>query len=226
MPDPVQQIGSVKTRLRPYLVDYSVSFALLMLAIYAGTELLSPIRFDREKIEVWALDGQIQVRGMYHYQNRFPFPVSFSFGLPFPIDDHHPLPAVVSVSEVSPCGIPLQGISIRNYHHDSLFRLWFAPRQEKWVRVDYVQGAREETGRYILLTTRKWKHALDSGEYILHLGPGLELDSSNYPLHAAHSESGNVYAFHRSQFYPDGDWLFVWRHVDSLRTSASGGTFP
>jgi hypothetical protein len=226
VPGHAPQIGSVKNRSRTRFVDYGISFALLTLAIYVGTDLFSPIRFDRERIEVWAQDGQIQVRGIYHYQNRFPFPVSFSFGLPFPVDERYPLPPIFSVSEVRPDGTPFQDIAIRKYHHESLFRLWFAPYQEKWVRVDYVQGAQEENARYILLTTRKWRHSLDSGVYILHLGPGLELDTSNYPLEAAHSESGNDYAFHRSQFFPDRDWLFAWRRAHSLRASASRGTPP
>lgn len=207
-------------------VDCGLSFALLILAIYVGTDLFSPIRFDRERIDVWVSDGQLQVTGLYHYVNRFPLPVSFSLALPFPVDQHHPLPRMFSVSEVSAGGTLLRDIPARTYHHDTLFRLWFAPHQEKWVRVDYIQGAKEGNGRYILLTTRKWKHPLGSGEYVLHLGPGLELDSSNYLLHMADSERGKVYAFHRSQFFPDRDWIFAWRRADSLRASASEGILP
>jgi len=48
----------------------------------------------------WVTGGQIQVRGLYHYRNRFPLPLSFSLALPFPADAGHPTPSLFTISEV------------------------------------------------------------------------------------------------------------------------------
>jgi hypothetical protein len=202
-------------------MDLLLAFVLIALAFYLGSNVFSPVRFDREKIEVWVADGQIQVRGLYHYRNRFPLPLSFSMGLPFPVDDAHKTPSTFSISEVLADGSTAKEIAPRNYHGDIVFRLWFAPKQEKWLRVDYVQGVLRPSGRYILLTTRKWNRPLELGEYVLHLNKGSELAASNYTLHWELEGRQGRYSFVRSNFYPGEDWNFSWRTTTPLVTSAN-----
>ena len=192
---------------------------LALFALYLGSNLFSPVRFDREKIEIWATDGQIQVRGLYHYRNRFPFPLTFSLGLPFPVDAAHPAPGAYSIAEITAGGADAQEIIPRNYRGDVVFRLWFAPRQEKWIRVDYVQQFLRSEGRYILLTTRQWNRPLDFGEYILHLNDNSELAASNYELRTELGEQEPSYSFQRRNFYPSEDWSFSWRTRPTLIAS-------
>jgi len=199
--------------------DLLLAFVLIILAFHLGSNAFSPVRFDREKIEVWVAGGQIQVRGLYHYRNRFPLPLSFSLGLPFPVDDGHKTPLIFSISEVLADGSTSKEIAPRNYHGDVVFRLWFAPRQEKWIRVDYVQGALQPNGRYILLTTSKWNRPLERGKYILYLSNGSELAASNYPLQLEARDQQHQYSFVRSNFYPGEDWNFSWRMTAPLITS-------
>jgi hypothetical protein len=200
-------------------VDLLLASVLAIFSFYFGSNVFSPVRFDQEKIEVWAADGQIQVRGLYHYRNRFPLPVSFSLGLPFPVDDAHKTPSIFSISEVSADGLTSEVIAPRSYHGDVVFRLCFAPRQEKWIRVDYVQDALQPSGRYILLTTRKWNRPLDRGEYILHLTDGSELAASNYALQAVSASQSRQFSFTRSNFLPGEDWNFSWRTKPPLIAS-------
>lgn len=199
-------------------VDLFLVLVLVLFAFYLGSNVFSPVRFDREKIEVWVTEGQIQVCGLYHYRNRFPLPLSFSLGLPFPVDGAHQTPSIFSVAEVLADGETSQGIAPRNYHGNVVFRLWFAPKQEKWIRVDYAQSALQPSGRYILLTTRKWNRPLDRGEYILHLCDGCELAASNYSLQQE-ADQPRRYFFTRSTFYPDADWEFSWRSSTPLIAS-------
>jgi hypothetical protein len=200
-------------------VDLFSTFVLTILALYLGSNVFSPVRFDREKIEVWALHGQIQVRGLYHYRNLFPLPLSFSLGLPFPVDEGHKPPSIFSISEVLADGSTSKEIAPRNYHGNVVFRLWFTPKQEKWIRVDYVQDVLQPNGRYILLTTRKWNRPLDRGEYILHLRDDSGLASSNYNLHLELGGQQRRYSFARSNFYPSADWEFSWRPSSPLIAS-------
>jgi len=190
-------------------IDLVSALILISLAAFFGTDLFSAVCFDQEKIEVWAVEGQIQVRGLYRYQNRTIFPVSFALGLPFPVDPDHPAPSTYSVTETYATGAR-KAVSVRTYHGSNVFRLFFWPQQAKWIEVYYVQGARTEGGRYILKTTREWKRPLDRGEYILHLGDGLDLSSSNYPLVKGSVANRSSYAFSRTDFYPDEDWEFSW----------------
>jgi hypothetical protein len=190
--------------------DLLLAPILVAIALYFGSNVFSPVRFDREKIEVWAATGQIQVRGLYHYRNRFPLPLSLSLGLPFPVDEEHPTPSIFSISEVSADGSASKEITPRSYHGDVIFRLWFAPKQEKWIRVEYIQRAFRSNGRYILMTTRKWNRPLALGEYILNLRNGSELVASNYTLQPHPEGQQTRYSFVQSDFYPSADWEFSW----------------
>jgi hypothetical protein len=190
-------------------LDLLSALILIMLAAYLGTDIFSAVRFDEEKIEVWAVDGQIQVRGLYRYKNRTILPASLSLGLPFPIDPDHSEPSTFSVNQAHATGTS-QPVSLRTYHGNKVFRLIFWPKQARWIQVDYVQGIDIESGKYILQTTRKWRQAIDHGEYILHLGNGLKLTSSTYQLEQESLDNGNTYFFSRANFYPVEDWEFTW----------------
>jgi hypothetical protein len=197
---------------------------LLAIAFYFGSNVFFPLRFDREKIEISALAGQTQVTGLYHYVNRSVFPASFSFGVPFPTDSEHPRPVEFHLSEVDDQGAFLKLIETRPYHGETVFRLWFWPSGERWIRLDYIQGARVPEARYILLSTRKWGNPLQRGEYILHLGDGLELVSSNYTMTPNTSGNSESYSFVRNDFLPAMDWEFRWR-VKPLQEAPGKGRF-
>jgi len=196
--------------------DLVLALLLTVLAIFLGTNLFSPVRFDKEKIEVWVAEGQIQVRGLYHYRNRTLLPLSFSLGLPFPVDANHLAPSAFSVTEVDAAGEPLAAVNVRSYHGNNVFRLIFWPKQQKWIRLDYSQPILTERGTYILRTTRNWNQALDNGEYIIHLDKGISLASSTYALAQDPLENSGTYSFSRAQFYPGEDWSFTWQRVTDL----------
>jgi len=91
--------------------------------------------------------------------------------------------------------------------------LFFGPKQEKWIQIDYFQQTRTQNGKYILETTRKWNEPLDHGEYILHLGKGLVLASSTYQLDTYSAGDQSTYFFSRARFYPGEDWAFTWKQT-------------
>lgn len=196
-------------------LDLVLALLLALLSIFLGTNLFSPVRFDRERIEVWVAEGQIQVRGLYHYRNRTLLPVSFSLGLPFPVDADHPAPSAFSVAETDN-GEPMASVNVRTYHGGNVFRLIFWPKQQKWIRLDYIQPTLAESGTYILQTTRIWNQPLDNGEYILHLDNGLSLASSTYAIAQNPPGHQNTYSFSRAHFYPGEDWNFTWQRVADI----------
>ena len=207
---------------RPHSVgahDLAVVCLLALLALYAGTNVFSPVRFDQEKIDVYAANGQIHVQGLYHYRNRLPLPVTFSLGLPFPVDAEHAVPFTYSVAEINRDGQTIREIATRNYHGNVVFRLFFLPSSEKWLRVDYLQNVAASNGKYILRTTRAWKQPLAHGEYVLHLGNSTKLTSSNYALQKLSGGCGCSYSFTKEKFFPADDWEFSWKPIAPLVTS-------
>ncbi len=192
--------------------DLLLACVLILLVAY---ELFAKpcVRFDRERIEIWAVPGQIQVTGLYHYRNPLPVPTFITFGLPFPVDASHSRPTTYSITESDAGGAAGAPLLPQVRRDDVRFRVLFRPREEKWVRIDYVQGARVPDGTYLLLTTRAWGRPLDRGDYILHLAAGLELLASNYSL--APCPTSNTFGFSANNFFPDRDWTFRWRALDT-----------
>ena len=190
--------------------DVLLAMALALVAVYLGCNVYPRVRFDRERIEVWATPRQIQVTGLYHYKNTSTVPAFLSLGLPFPVDAEHPRPSMYQISTATEDGRMLKEIDTTEHFGNVRFRVLLRPHEDKWVRVDYVQRTTVSNGTYILLTTRKWRRSLDRGDYILHLGPDLELQSTNYLPDKVGPDS-NTYSFSKINFYPDADWKFAWR---------------
>lgn len=193
---------------------------VLAAAIFLFSGWFTPVRFDRERIDVWAAPGQIQVVGLYHYRNSAPVPTLLTLGVPFPIDAEHPRPQTVLLEEVGLDGRASRSIETRRSGDELRFRLFFRAREEKSVRLMYVQPARVPRGTYILRTTRAWRRPLEHGEYELHLSPRLQFHHSNYAVTASSADS---YSFTRTDFYPDADWRFAWREVPA--GTLAGGIF-
>ncbi len=209
--DRAPQSPFLKLRLK-LSSDLLLACALILLVAY---ELFAKpfVRFDRERIEVWALPGQIQVTGLYHYRNPLPVPTFITLGLPFPVDASHPTPTTFSITESDAGGAVGATVLPQVRRGDVRFRVVFRPAEEKWLRIDYVQGARAPGGTYLLLTTRAWGRPLDRGDYVLHLAPGSMLLASNYAL--AQLPASNTFGFAASNFFPDKDWTFRWRVADA-----------
>ncbi len=201
-----------KLRLPAGKLDLLLSACLVLLVIY-GLAARPLVRFDRERIEVWALAGQIQVSGLYHYRNPLRVPAWVTMGVPFPVDAAHSPPTTFSISHSDRYGSLGAPILPMLRHHRVSFRLLFRGDEEKWLRVDYVQASRVSGGSYILRTTRAWGRPLDRGDYLLHLAPGAALVSSNYSLTPL--AAPNTYGFSAAGFYPDADWNFRWRSEES-----------
>lgn len=182
--------------------DVYLAIVLLVPVFYLSGNTLPGIRFDRERIDVWVFDQQVQVVGRYHYRNDSPWPQALTIGVPFPQGDGSMEPGYFALSETDATGSP--GPVIRTLGRDRKARILFGPREDKWVKVEYIQQAWQGKGRYILTTTLDWKAPLERGEYYLHLARGLELEDSDYPLDEGHS-------FQRSYFSPEHDWRFRWR---------------
>jgi hypothetical protein len=191
--------------------DAWLAGGLIVAGVYFFSGYFTPVRFDRERIEIRVEPDRIIVTGLYHYVNPSRLPAVLSLRVPFPADDEHPSPGVYALSEASADGRVLKQIRSVDRDGKVSFRLIFRPGEGKWVRLSYVQPTRVPNGRYILKTTHAWRRPLAQGEYVIRLPRGLELASSNYPV-ALTPPAGpwRVYGFSATDFLPDRDWEFSW----------------
>lgn len=198
--------------------DLGLALSLLVIAIYFFSGYFTPIRFDRERIEVRVERGLIQVTGLYHYSNSSRLPALLTLAVPFPIDAAHPAPESFSLCEATEGGRSLGEIAPKGWRDEVRFRLVFRPGEGKWIRLDYAQPTRVANGRYLLTTTQAWRRPIGRAEYLLHLPRNSELVFSSYPLGPVFTSGpGKTYSFSRTDFYPTEEWDFAW---DEPRGSA------
>jgi hypothetical protein len=199
--------------------DLWLTIALGGVAVYLLSAAFTPIRFDRERIEVTVEPEAVRVTALYHYINTSILPIPLTLASPFPIDADHPEPTDVTLAESTADGTPLAELIPRWRNTDAIVQLFFWPGEAKWVRLDYVQPTRVPNGRYILVTTQAWGRPMDHADYFLHLPAPLTLAASSYPLQPGPATPREMtYTFSRQDFYPDQDWTFAWT------SPISGGT--
>jgi len=191
--------------------DLWLAASLLIAGTYLFSGRFTPVRFDEERIDVRVEQDLIQVTGLYHYRNQSRLPAVLTLRVPFPVDPEHPRPESFSLSEVNEGGRSVAEVPLSRRGEEVRFRLLFRPGAAKWIRLDYTQPTRVSNGRYLLTTTRAWRHPIDHAVFTLRLSPGFRLGSSNYALAASPpSPRGEDYSFSRTDFYPDQDWQFAW----------------
>ncbi|MGC4117068.1 MAG: hypothetical protein QM765_21405 [Myxococcales bacterium] len=172
--------------------------ALLMIwtaLVHSG--LVPAARFARERIVVRVRPCEIEVDGLYVYENPLPVPWTQGLSVPFPADRRQPRPAAVRASLVSPGAeraLPVLWAS------GPRFDVPLPASGEATVRVRFTQRAPDRHGTYLLTTTRPWGRPLDRGEYVV-IPEGVRI---------AHQSLGEGLAAVRERFFPDADWTFEW----------------
>lgn len=202
--------------------DVWLAVCLAGAGIYFFSGQFTPVRFDQERITVEVERGRLHVTGLYHYHNRSRLPAWLTLGVPFPVDADHPAPDDFFLSEAGEDGRPLTPLPSVRRGDEGRLRLFFRPRERKWIRLDYSQASRVAAGRYLLTTTRAWRRPIADASFALRLPPNFELVSSNYAVTLAEiKRPGRTYTFSRAAFYPEADWEFAWQ--ESRPTVARSG---
>ena len=190
--------------------DLWLAGGLIAAAVYFFSGYFTTVRFERERIEVQVRRGAVRVSGLYEYRNRSWLPAVLTLGVPFPVDQAHPAPTFLLLTEAVQGGEPGL-IPYTSRGGEVRFRLFFRPQEVKRVRLEYEQPARLPNGRYLLTTTRAWRRPIDSASFTLLLPRCYALAASNYPLTAVSAPGPRAaFSFSRGQFDPRHDWEFAW----------------
>ena len=174
----------------------------LTLPFLAG--MLPIVRFTEEQIDIRVYPDHVLMQGIYVYQNPFPLPVVQGLSVPFPVDDEHPTPVQLAVRQLAPKQKNLETRYILGRHR---FNLLFNANEEIHIAVEYRQQAPKRNAKYLLSTTKPWKHPLRKGMYRL-FPQKVIITRSNYTLESGDHDN---FSFQRKHFLPQHDWYFSWK---------------
>ena len=109
--------------------DLWLAGGLIAAAVYFFSGYFTTVRFERERIEVQVGRGAVRVSGLYEYRNRSWLPAVLTLGVPFPVDQAHPAPAFLLLTEAVQGGKPAL-IPYTSRGGEVRFRLFFRPQKE------------------------------------------------------------------------------------------------
>jgi len=187
--------------LKP-LFRFAVPLFLFGILLLFLTGLYPIVLFPEEQIDIEVYPDHVWVKGTYVYKNPFPFPVTQSLIIPFPMDSDHPEPFMLSASVIASHEKPIPLKYLLGVHR---FRLNFAAKEEINVSVKYRQQSSTSTARYILISTKAWRRPLTRALYRI-FPKGVRITSSNYEL----NQSDAFLFFKKEDFMPSKDWIFSW----------------
>lgn len=169
-----------------------------------------PLRFHREHVTVEPSDRRVRVVGVYYFRNESDRPLATAIEYPFPVDRNHMMPFRIRVWEeaeegLTPLGFTRADASVR-------WQMQFAPREERIVRVEYVQEIKRNRAVYIVTTTHAWGRPIELAEFEFRVPAHLEdVELSFEPDHVSVSGDTVVYYMRATDFLPDSDLTVAWR---------------
>ena len=171
---------------------------------------LSPVRFCREYVTVEPSQGSTRVSALYHFRNDSEQRVKQGIRYPFPVDRFHLYPRVVRVWEKN--GDDLRPMGFVHRDRYVLWSMELEPREEKVIRVDYVQEIRRPRAIYIVTTTAEWKRPIELAEFEFRIPAGLDSVSLSFAPDSR-SVAGDtiVYYMKHVDFMPDADLVVTWK---------------
>lgn len=183
--------------------------ALLMILPFISG-LYPIVRFTGERIDIDVFPEHVIVRGYYHYSNPLPFPVRQGLTIPFPVDEDHPEPVLLSVRRAVPSEGELP--VLRTFGTDR-FEAAFSAYEDVTIVVEYRQHSATRDATYLLTTTAPWGRPLERGLYRL-FPMGVDITGSNYALSPL--EDGAM-IFKKEDFMPDKEWGFSWEVREEVK---------
>ena len=174
-----------------------------------AAETLSPIRFFREYVTVEPSQGSTRVSALYYFRNDSDRRVRQGIRYPFPVDRFHLYPKVVRVWEKTGDGLRPMGFVHRDLH--AVWSMELEAREEKVVRVDYIQEIRRPRAVYIVTTTQEWKRPIDVAEFEFRIPSGLDSVRLSFEPDRRTVEGDTIVYYKKfTSFMPDEDLVVTW----------------
>jgi hypothetical protein len=201
---------------RPAICVAASSFVLLALvgcareASTPAAQQAGPIRFLREHVIVRPSEGRTAVTGLYYFRNESDDTTAAAMRYPFPIDRFHIGPLRVRVWEER--NGSFEPIGFASGEYSMTWRMNFKPREEKIIRVEYVQEIKKHHALYIVTTTREWGRPLERAEFEFQVPRSLvDVEPSFEPTRVLERGDTVVYYLEKTEFMPEKDLSITWK---------------
>ena len=190
-----------------------VLFALVSCAREASTPSATqagPVRFFREHVTVRPSEGRTAVTGIYCFRNESDDTTDAVMRYPFPIDRFHIGPFRVRAWEERN-GV-FEPIGFASGEYSMTWRMSMKPREEKVIRVEYVQEIKKHHALYIVTTTREWGRPLERAEFEFRVPRSLlDVEPSFEPTRVLERADTVIYYLEKTEFMPESDLSITWK---------------
>lgn len=159
------------------------------------------IDFYQEKVTMTLYEKEMMVEGNYYMCNLTNGYVSVKIQYPFPVDENHPFPHKIDA-----------GNHVYQKDFSSIyFNLSFNPKEDKLIKIMYSQYHYNKTTKYILSSTQKWGHPIQTAEFIISVPRDWDVHISIDPYKKEMQSDRLIYYILRNQFFPKEDLLINWQ---------------
>lgn len=159
------------------------------------------IKFIGEDIRISIDTNVISVLGSYYFRNDSNQELLAKIFYPFPIDEYHCYPELISVKNFT---------YIKNDSGIDLI-IKFKSSGIETLNIYYQQKLKSNRARYILTTTQHWKMPLQRANFIIDVPNNLEgLKFSYQPDSVRYQDKRKSYYITKKDFMPKQDLIISW----------------
>jgi hypothetical protein len=167
------------------------------------------VRFYREYVTVEPSATRTTVTALYYFRNDSDESTTVGILYPFPIDRNHLYPFQTKVwEERHGCFEPIGFVRAET---DVKWTMSFTPREEKLIKVRYVQEIRKHRAIYIVTTTKLWEQPIEIAEFEFRIPVSFEGVELSFIPDRTESHGDTVVHYKRyTDFFPDEDLTVSW----------------
>ncbi len=214
----VKRLRAARVRLSPV-----VTALALVLLVALTVESQSPRRFSfyREDLEfrivdvetdsLGGLSAALELEGIYSFRHGSEETKTRAIMYPFPRDS---LNGSVEWIEAATLPGPVPAPAAMLDSSCARISCTIQPEQDLLLRIAYRQRMQGGQITYILTTTQGWGVPLEEANFILHVPPGVCVDSTSYVPDYCETNDLGLHCFWRNKsFWPEWDFV-VWYSLE------------
>lgn len=167
------------------------------------------VRFYREYVTVEPSATRTAVTALYYFRNDSDENTTVGIIYPFPIDRNHLYPFQTKVWEER--HDTFEPIGFVRGEADVKWTMSFTPREEKLIKVRYIQEIRKRRAIYIVTTTKLWKRPIEIAEFEFRIPASFEGVELSFTPDRTESHGDTVVYYRRyTDFFPDENLTVSW----------------
>ncbi len=169
----------------------------------------NPVRFYREYVTVEPSATRTAVTALYYFRNDSDESSTVGIIYPFPVDRNHLYPFQTKVWEERRDSF--EPIGFVRGETDVRWTMSFTPREEKLIKVRYVQEISSNRAIYIVTTTKLWERPIEVAEFEFRIPASFEGVMLSFTPDRTESHGDTIVHYRRyTDFFPDENLTVSW----------------